>query len=427
MASNSMVGLAGAVVAAFMAGMVAAEDWPQFRGPNRDGVWAETGVLGTFPKDGLTIRWRAPVGPGWSSPVVSQGRVLLTDSDLSKPKAKERVLCFDETSGMGLWTYSYEVNYPDWAFMPQYETGPSATPVADAGRVYVLGGNGHVVCLNARKGALIWEKQLEKQYEVEVLKCRASPLIDGNLLILLVGGKPGACVVALDKTTGKEVWKALDDSVSNSSPIIIAAGGKRQLIVWTGESVSSLDPATGKIWWRHKLVTSNNDDIATPVHDKSYLLISGLMLKLDLDQPGASILWPDTKAASRRILSNTSTGMIKGEYVFSAKSSGHLVCLEASTGEQVWESDRVTDLKGGASIHLTPHGDSVLMYTDRGELIRAKLDAKGYTEISRVRLLNPIYAFGGRKVAWSPPAFANRHVFARTERELVCGSLSTQR
>jgi outer membrane protein assembly factor BamB len=116
--------------------------------------------------------------------------------------------------------------------------------------------------------------------------------------------------------------------------------------------------------------------------------------------------------------------VIKGEYVFSAKSSGHLACLEANTGELVWETDKVTDLKGGASIHLTPHGDSMLMYTDKGELIRAKLDPKGFKEISRARLLDPVYSFAGRKVAWSPPAFANRHVFARTERTLVCASLA---
>lgn len=405
-------------------GVAVAEDWPQFRGPARAGVWPESGILQTFPKDGLKIRWRAAVGPGWSSPVVGEGRVIVTDSELVKPKAKERTLCFDEKTGKRLWAYTCEVDYPDWAFSPQYETGPSATPVTEAGKVFVLGGSGQVICLDAKSGDPIWQKRLDKQYEVDVLRCRASPLVDGNLLIVLVGGKPGACVVALDKSSGKEVWKALDESVSNSSPIIIEAGGKRQLIVWTGESVSSLDPATGKLWWRERMATSNNDDIATPVHDKSFLLISGLMFKLAADKPAATILWPDSKAALQRILSNTSTGMIQDGYVYSAKSSGHLVCLEAHTGEQVWESDKVTALKGGASIHLTRQGDSVLMYTDKGELIRTKLDKNGYQEISRVRVLEPVYTYAGRKVTWSPPAFANRHIFARNERELVCASLA---
>src|SRR5262245_26074417 len=198
-----------------------AEDWPQWRGPNRDGVWRESSVLEAFPAGGLKVRWKAPVGPGWSTPVVSAGRVFVTDSLLVKPSAKERIHCFDETTGKPLWTYAYAVDYPEWAFNPKYETGPTATPIAEAGKIFAVGGNGHIHCLDARNGKLIWQKRLEKQYEIDVLRCRPSPLIDGNRLILLVGGKPGACVIALDKQSGKEVWKALDDSVSNSSPVIV--------------------------------------------------------------------------------------------------------------------------------------------------------------------------------------------------------------
>jgi outer membrane protein assembly factor BamB len=316
------------VVPMVLATAVRAEDWPQWRGPNRDNVWAETGVVETFPLEGLKVRWRAAVGPGWSSPVVAQGRVFLTDSQLKRPQAKERVLCFDQATGKPAWTYAYEASYPDWAFTPGQEPGPCATPVVEAGRVYTLGGSGQVLCLDARTGERLWERRLDKAYEIEVLKCRASPLIDGGLLILFVGGKPGACVVALDKRSGQEAWKALDESVTNSSPIIVTAGGKRQLIVWTGESVTSLDPAMGKAYWRERLVTSNNDAIATPVWNEPLLLIGGLMLKLDAMKPAASVLWRDTKAVSRRVLSNTSTAVLRGGYVFSARSSGELVCLE---------------------------------------------------------------------------------------------------
>ena len=250
--------------------------------------------------------------------------------------------------------------------------------------------------------------------------------LDGVDLIVFTGGKPGACVVALDKNTGKEAWKALDDSVSNSSPIIIAAGGTRQLIVWTGESVTSLDPAMGNTYWRERLVTSNNDAISTPVCHKNLLLISGLMLELDGERPAAAVLWPESKAVSRRVLSNTSTPLLRGDHLFSARSSGELVCLESRTGRQVWETDKVTDLKSGASIHITLNGDSVLLYTDKGELIRARLTPQGYDEISRTRLLEPTYSFGGRKCAWSPPAYANRHVFARNDKELICASLEAK-
>src|SRR5262245_60648064 len=309
-----------------------AEDWPQFRGPNRDNVWKETGILQTFPTDGLKIRWRAPVGPGWSSPVVVRGRVYLTDMRLEKPRAWERIHCFKESNGKRVWSHEWELVYPDWAFIPEHGGGPAATPIVEDGKIYSLGRNGRVDCLDARNGKVIWEKQLE--YVIAELSCRSSPLIEGNLLILVTGGKPGACMIALDKRTGKEIWKALSDSLSNSSPLVIEAGGKRQLVVWTGESVTSLNPATGAVFWREAMVTSSNDSIPAPVVQKNRLLISGLMLKLDDRAPTAKVLWPESPGVSKRILSNTSTPMLQGDYVYSAKSSGELVCLEAGTGKQ---------------------------------------------------------------------------------------------
>ena len=222
------------------------------------------------------------------------------------------------------------------------------------------------------------------------------------------------------------VWKALDEKLNFSSPIVISSGGKKQLIVWTQESVTSLDPAAGTTYWRQRLLTSGDYAVSTPVFHKDRLLIGGLMFQLDPDKPAANVLWPDSKAPSRRIFSHTSTALFRGDYLFSAKSSGELVCLEASTGKQVWESAKVTDLKNGASIHLTPNGDSVLLYTDKGELIRAQLTSQGYQEISRVAVLEPTFPFAGRNVAWSPPAYANRHSFARNGKELICASLAAK-
>src|SRR5207249_9975562 len=122
-----------------------------------------------------------------------------------------------------------------------------------------------------------------------------------------------------------------------------------------------------------------------------------------------------------------STALVQGDYLFSARSSGEFVCLEAGTGKQVWKTDRVTDQKGGASIHPTANGDAAFLFTDRGDLIRAKLTPQGYQEVSRARLVEPTYPFGGRNVAWAPPAYANRHVFARSDKELVCASLAANR
>jgi outer membrane protein assembly factor BamB len=401
-----------------------ADDWQQWRGPNRDGVWSETGILESFPASGLKVRWRVPVGWGFSSPVVAQGRVYLADSLVAKPKAQERVQCFDETTGKPLWSHVYPVAYEDWAFDPKQEIGPVATPIVQNGKLYTVGRVGHLFCLNARKGEVLWQRNLEKDYGVAFAPGTPSPLIDGDRLILFIGGKPDACVIALHKDTGKEIWKALDESLTFSSPIVIFSGGKKQLIVWTQESVTSLNPATGNTHWRQRLQTNSEYTVSTPVFHKDRLLIGGLMFQMDPDKPAATVLWPDTQAPSRRILSHTSTALFRGDHVFSARSSGELICLDANTGKKVWETSKVTDLKNGASIHLTPNGDSVLLYTDKGELIRARLTAQGYKEISRVAVLEPTLPFSGRKVAWSPPAYANGHIFVRNGKELICASLA---
>lgn len=160
-----------------------AEDWPQWRGPNRDGVWNETGIRETFPTNELEVcwprrgpgtcqvsghlrGWRAPVGYGFSSPVVAQGRVFVADSQLARPKVREWVLCFDEATGRPLWTNSHEATFPDWAFTPGQEQGPNATPMVRDGKVYALGPLGHrLFCVEAGKGGLLWQKNLANVYQ----------------------------------------------------------------------------------------------------------------------------------------------------------------------------------------------------------------------------------------------------------------------
>jgi outer membrane protein assembly factor BamB len=350
----------------------------------------------------------------------------MADSELMKPKARERLHCLDESDGKPLWTHTCDVTYEDWAFDPTQEVGPVATPIVRDGKVYTVGRLGHLFCLDIRSGDVLWKKELEKEYQVAFSPGMPSPLIDGELLVLFIGGKPDACVVALDRETGREVWKALDESLTFSSPIVITSGGKKQLIVWTQESVTSLDPASGTTWWRQRLLTGSDYAVSTPVFFNDRLLIGGLMFQLDAQKPAATVLWPASKTPTRRIFSHTSTALFRGDYLFSAKSSGALVCVEAKTGAQVWQTDTVTDLKNGASIHLTPNGDSVLLFTDKGELIRARLTPQGYHEISRVRVLEPTFPFGGRNVVWPPPAYSNRCIFARNGKELICASLAAE-
>jgi outer membrane protein assembly factor BamB len=353
--------------------------------------------------------------------VVARGRVYVTDAEIAGLKSRERVHCFDEATGKSLWVHSYDVPYADKGFIDaNNKSGPAATPVVAGGKLYALGRCGRLLCFDAEAGEVLWQKDLDKEYPGKPLMCNASPLIDGDRLVVFVGAKPGACVVALDRSSGEEAWRALDETATHSSPIVITAGGVRQLILWTQESVTSLDPATGATHWRQRLLTNSDYVVSTPVARGDRLLIGGLMLKLDRDKPAASVLWPQSRAVAGRVLSNTSTPLLDGDNVFSAKSSGELACFDANTGEQVWEIRTVTDSKAGASIHLTPNGDSVLLYNDRGELIRARLSREQYKELGRVALLEPTYPFGSRKFAWSSPAYADGKVFVRSDTQLAC-------
>jgi outer membrane protein assembly factor BamB len=404
-----------------------ATDWPQFRGPNRDGVWNETGLLETFPKDGLKFCWKHELGGGFSSPVVANGRVLVSDVELVKPSAYERIHCFDEKNGKVQWVFRYPENYLEWTYVPERGAGPTATPIVEHDRVYVLGAYGHVHCLDVRTGSVIWEKHIGHEYEVAEMACRPSPLIEGSLLIVFTGARPGASVLALNKETGKEVWKALDDHVSDSTPIVITLAGKRQLIVWSDDSIASLDLANGHTNWREPITTSNNDSVATPLFQGNRLLVSGLMLELRAEPPGAKFLWPENRVPSKRLLSNTSTAVWQGEYIYSARTSGALVCLNAATGEEVWRTNSVTTQRNGAAINITPQGNGYFLFTDEGNLIRAQLSPAGYQEISRAHLIDPQWPFNGAKFVYAPPAFANRHVFARSETEIVCASLEADK
>jgi outer membrane protein assembly factor BamB len=405
-----------------------ADDWPQWLGPTRNGVWSEQGILQSFPPGGLKFRWRAAVGPGLSSPVVAGGRVFLTDVQLTRPISRERLLCFEAGSGKPLWTYAYDAEYP--APAPGQSTqGPIPTPICCDGKVYSIG-KCDLVCLDAAGGQLVWHKSLDKEYQAQEFLTYASPLVEGKLLVIYAGrfsGDATACVIAIDKDSGETAWRAVTDYAAMSSPTVVSAAGKRQIIVWSQKAVTSLDAATGDVCWREATRPQNQSSaVSTPVAQGNKLLVGGLMLTLDPAVSAATVLWPASKSPTLRNLSNTSTPILRGDYVFSARTSGHLVCLEAATGKELWRSEKVTELGSGASIHLATNGDKAFLYTDRGELILAHLNGKGYEEIGRASVLEPTAPYAGQKFAWAPPAYANRHVFARNDKELVCASLAAE-
>lgn len=411
-----------------------ADDWPQWRGPRRDGTWNETGIVEKFPDKQLKLRWRQPIGPGYSGPTVADGRVFVTDRQV-EPKQVERIHCFDWQTGKPLWTHEYECRYRNVG----YEAGPRAAVSLDGGRAYALGAMGHLHCLDAATGDVIWKKDLAAEYKIAmpIWGIAAAPLIDGEQLIVQVGGEQ-ACVVAFDKLTGAERWKALDDRAGYSAPIIIQQAGKRVLVVWTGDSIAGLDPANGSVYWRQPFRPSRMVlNVATPVvHDDRLFLTAfydgSLMLRLNEDKPAVEQIWRKVgrdEQHTQALHSIISTPVFDGANIYGVDSYGQLRCLDAKTGERVWEDLTAVPKARWATIHFVKNGERYFMFNERGELLIGRLAPDGFHEISRTSVLDPttdqLNMRGG--VCWSHPAFAYKHIFARNDRELVCGSLAAEK
>ena len=420
---------------------VRADDWPQWLGAKRDGVWREDGIVAKFPAGGPTVRWRMSIGSGYSGPAVARGRVYLMDRIVvggQKVKkasdGSERVLCLDEATGKILWKHEYDCSY-----FVAYPAGPRVTPVVHGGKVYALGTMGNLLCLEADTGNLIWSHNLREEYDAPVQNWgfSAHPLLDGERLICMVGGK--GAVVAFHKDTGKEVWRALPGAPAGyCPPMIYTVGDTRQLIVWNPQAVNGLEPVTGKVHWSVPFKVNNGISIATPRLAGDKLFVScfyngPLMLQLDPHKPAARVFWKGASNSEQPRLTDKlhclmSTPVIQDGHIYGVCSYGHLRCLRADTGERLWETLKPTT--GGEEVRwgnafLIPHRDRFFLFNEMGELILAKLTPKGYEEISRASILAPTNKAAGRPVVWSHPAFANRSMFARNDREIVCVSLAT--
>lgn len=425
-----------------------ADDWPQWLGPNRDSVWRETGIVEQFPVGGPPVRWRASLGAGYSGPIVAQGRVYVTDRQLaagvshpSNPFAPgrvagvERVLCLDAADGRLLWHHDYEC-----AYAIQYPAGPRVAPLVSQGKVYSLGAEGNLLCLGATNGAVVWARDFKNDFGIKAPAWgfAGHPLIEGNKLICLAGGD-GTTVVAFDKDTGKELWRALSAAEPGySSPVICQAGGKSQLILWHPEAVNSLDPETGRLYWSVPFKSRTGLSVATPRQSGDWLFFTSfyngaLMLRLDPAQPGAAVLWR-TQKDSERVTTHLNailcTPFLENGYIYGVCSYGQLRCLEADTGERIWETFKATtagEPVRWANAFIVRNGKRFFLFNEKGDLIIARLSPKGYEEISRAHLLEPTNKDCGRPVVWSHPAFANRRVYARNDQEIICVDLAQQR
>jgi len=417
-----------------------ADDWPQWLGPQRDSVWREKGIVDSFPASGLKVKWRVPVSLGYSGPAVVGDRVYVTDyvresgevannpGERKELTGSERVLCLNAADGSIVWKHADKVTYKI-----SYPSGPRTTPTISGGKVYTLGAEGRLLCLDATKGDVVWAKELKQEYKTDspIWGFCGSPLIDGQKLICLVGGE-GSVAVAFDKDTGKELWKALSASESGyCPPSIIEAAGKRQLIVWSADSLNSLNPETGAVYWSQPLKPSYGMSIAIPQKHGDLLFASGIgavgaTFKLNQSKPGADVVWRGTNKTAV-YAANTTPVIDDDGIIYGADCmSGQFRAVKLETGERLWDTFAPTTntRRGGhGTAFIVRNGDRYFLFSETGDLILAKLSAKSYDEVSRFHVLEPTGECFGRDVVWSHPAFANKCCYARNDKEVVCVSL----
>jgi outer membrane protein assembly factor BamB len=346
----------------------------------------------------------------------------------------ERVLCLNEADGKIVWRHEY-----DCVYTVSYGAGPRVTPTVHGGKVYTLGTEGNLVCLDAEKGTVLWSRDFKKDFNIKtaIWGFASHPLIDGKKLICLAGGE-GSVAVAFDKDTGKELWRALSAKEPGyAPPMIYDFAGKRQLIIWHPEAVNSLDPETGKVLWSHPHTPSVRYGMTIPSPRKSgdkLFLTSfyngSVMLRVDSDKP--SVVWQSQKMSEKDtdgLHSVMATPLLENGYIYSPCSYGQFRCLKEDTGERVWETFEPTTGKSERWGHafIVKNGDRCFLFSETGDLIIAKLTPEKYQELSRAHLIDADNHDAKRPVVWSHPAFANKSVYARNDKEIVSVSLAIER
>lgn len=429
-----------------------AEDWPQWRGPNRDAIWDAKGIVDELPPGQLEYQWSVDIGPGYNGPTVADGRVYVMDRHVPPGQLRdqyERVVCFDSETGNELWKHEYAA-----AYTIDYTAGPRASVTVDGDRVYTIGSMGHFHCLDAASGNVIWSHDLENEYEVNlpIWGITASPLIYKDLVIQQVGG-PDACMVAFDKNSGTQVWKSLDEKASYSSPIIIQQAGQDVLVCWTGESLSGLNPMTGKVHWSHSMPPRKMPiGIGTPIVSGELIFVSSfydgsLMVRAASDSLTSELVWRAIGTSEKPGKTGTrevnlgqgvpedgavygvhamiGTSIIQDGYIYCVDSYGQFRCLEAKTGKRMWEDLTAVPHNRWATIHMVRQADRVWMFNEAGELMIARLAPTGLSIIQRSQLIEPTKIQLARRdgVCWSHPAFAEQSIFARNDNKLVRVSL----
>ncbi len=375
-----------------------AADWPQWRGPSRDGISAETGLLPAWPKEGPKVMWKTTgLGEGYSSFAIVGGK-MYTQGQRGK---EEFVLAIDTKTGNKLWQTVTSRNFEN-----DRGSGPRGTPTFDNGKLYAMTGEGTVVCIDAATGKIIWQIDSVRKFggSIPHWGYSESPLIDGDRVIVMPGGR-GASLVSLDKRTGDVQWKTGDDQAGYSSAILADVNGSKQVIVLSGESAFGAQEATGEILWRYNKISNRTANIATPIYKDGSVFLStnygtGCAL-LKLNPKGMQEVY-----FNRDMMNHYSSSVLIDGTLY-GYSNAFLSAMDFKTGKLLWKDRSVGK---GSVIYAEKH---LYAIGEDGVVGLMEASPAAYKEVSRFEFKK------GSLPSWSPLVISDGRMYLRDQDNLT--------
>lgn len=407
-------------------------DWSRFLGPNGDSTSPEKGLGTPWPKEGLKLIWQCPLGSGYAPPTIARGRLFHFD----RFGNKARLTCRNSGTGAELWKFEYPTDYEDYF---GYDNGPRCCPIVDGEHVYLYGSEGIIQCLRCEDGKPLWQLDTRTEFHVfqNFFGVSSCPLIEGELLLVPVGGSPkgpapdnfmeikanGTAIVAFDKRTGKIKYRCGNDLASNSSPVVTTIGGKRLGLYLARGGLLGFDPQTGKIAfhhpWRARLLESVNASNPLVVGDRVLLSesygIGSTVLKITGD--AVEEVWADAhKGRDKSLMCHWNSPIHHNGHVYGCSgrhtAQAELRCIELATGKVKWKQAGLT-----RSSLLMVDGHFIALCED-GLLLLLKVNAEKFDEVSRIDLSEqqPLLEYP----CWAAPVLAHGLLYVRGKDRLLC-------
>lgn len=393
--------------------LVSAADWPRWRGPTGDGRWNPENVPTDLANRTPEQLWTVDIAGGYAGVTVSEGRVYVLDRP-KVPQDIERILCYAEDSGKILWSQ----NWPAIYGRMDYGTGPRSSVTLQEGKAYILGAAGMALCLDATEGKILWQVDTVKEHgaEMPTWGFAASPVLDGNKVLLHVGAMPDGSVLALDKSSGQLLWRGGPDPAGYCTPEIITHAGQRQLIAWGPEHIQSLNPETGATLWTYPYKITYGVSIAQPLYRNGILLVSGYWHGTKALRPDAkpTLLWENEKDMCGLM----SAPLFKDGIVYLLDKTKGLQGIELTTGKILWSDANTLTPKDRnpqmSLVWLRESAGLAALLNASGELVYLRLKAEGFDELARHQIIGK---------TWAHPAFVGNRIYARSDTALVAWRL----